>query len=839
MSPEQWERVKAVFDRMVERDPLTREAALNEACGSDAELRREVESLLSADTAAGSLLERPAFQPAHRTSPSLNGRRIGNYLIGAELARGGMGVVYRGRHVSLPRDVVVKVINTGGLTGEASAGLRARFRREAYIQCQLDHPHIVRVYEFFADDEDCFLVMEYVPGSSLRELLKQRGALPASEAAALASAALEGLHHAHTFRYTVDGATGVGIVHRDVKPANILVDPAGHVKLTDFGIAKLQSGGELTRTGGSPGTAEYMAPEQILGRPVDARTDVYGMGISLYQVLSGNVPFRRTSPSSDFDVLRAHVEAEPPPLRDVPAALAEVVYRAIAKDPADRWQSAAEFLEALLPHRITSVATRPRRRIAAPSRRAVVICSSAVLLAALAGAGAYLWPRRLPEATLAVLPLARIGPDNDDEYFSDGLTEEILNDLSRVPGLRVTGRTSAFRFKDKTADIKQIGKMLHVDAVLEGSVRRQGSNLRIALQLVKTGDGFQLWSETYDRGIHDILGVQEEIARTVAAALKVTLLRQAPASPPPSGEAYNAYLQGHYFLTRNRPKAIGYFERALQLDPKFARAWEGIAEAWYNEAGTGTVPADEGYRRAREAVNRAIAFDPNLADGHIMLGLIQFQHDWDWDAAGKSYRRAGELAPGDPSVMRATALLLRTRGRLEEALVLYRRAIDIDPLHLGAPRQYGVTLHFAGREAEALTAIRKTLELAPDIGYTHNLLAQVHLAQSLPQAALLEANQEGSPIFRAMALALVHHALGNKSDSEAQLTTLVSKYQDAAPYQIAEVYSYRGDIDQAFAWLDRAYTTRDGGITDMKCDPLLAPLHADPRYRALLTRLRL
>ena len=380
MTAKRWQQVKAIFDRAIECNPDARVEFIRESCGSDHELLAEVQSLVASDLEAGSLLENPLVQagalaalaPARAVDPMV-GRTLGNYLIAGELARGGMGVVYRARHVALPRDVVVKCIRPIAFSAEAAEDLRRRFRREAYTQAQLDHPHIVRVYEFFDGAEEYFLVMEYVHGRNLRSLLDQRKTLPAEEACVLAAQALEGLACAHTLHFLDEsGNTGIGIIHRDIKPANMLLDERGNLKLTDFGIAKVPGNDQLTKTGFGPGTAEYMSPEQIRGLPADARSDLYSLGVTLYEMLTGRVPFSRTSAGSDYGVLKAHIETEPPPIRtlsaDIPPSLADIVARSLKKDPNQRWQTASEFREALVPHlgdragMTVSLSARPRTR---------------------------------------------------------------------------------------------------------------------------------------------------------------------------------------------------------------------------------------------------------------------------------------------------------------------------------------------------------------------------------------------------------------------------------------------------------------------------------------------
>lgn len=859
MTPERWRQVKEIFHRAVDYPPTARAAFLHENCGGDDELLRKVEALLASDGEAGSPLE---SRGGHLAPDPMIGRAIGNYVITGELAHGGMGIVYRARHVTLPRDAVVKCIRPFAYSDEAQNELlRARFRREAHIQSQLDHPRIVRVYEFFAGAGEYFLVMEYVPGSSIRSMLERERVLPAAQAIDLAVQALEGLAHAHNLQFLDElGNPGLGIIHRDIKPANLLVDEHGALKLTDFGIAKVLGEAQLTKTGIGPGTLEYMSPEQIRGLPLDARSDLYSMGVTLYAMLAGQVPFPHTHSVSEYDILKAHLETEPPPIRTVSPAisqsLADVVARSLEKDPERRWQSAAAFREALTScqqQRPASVAIEAKPRSPAylrarPTRRYAVlaIAGAATITGAFwLGRGAKDFSTR-EQPSIAVLPFADMSPEKNQEYFSDGLAEELLNGLAKTPGLHVAGRTSSFQFKGKTADFSDIGRKLHVGAILEGSVRKQGNRARITVQLIKAADGFHLWSETYDRELTDIFAVQEEIARAVTGALKITLLAGKTAAPQArstNAEAYNVYLQGRYFLARrnkeNLEKAVDYFGRAIQLDPGYAPAWAGLGESRASQAMADWVPSNEGFRKAREAVARALVLNPDLGEAHATLGRIKMFHDFDWAGAEASYQRALALEPGNAKIIGTSATLAKVLGRLDEAIALNRRAIRIDPLSSSVYQNAGIAFYYAGRYEEATSALNKSLELAREREIAHCVLSQIYLAQSMLPEALAEAMKEKHSGFRLCALALTYHALKREKESDANLAELIAKHRQEAPYQIAEVYAFRGQMDRAFEWLERAYTARDSGVTEIKGDPLLKSLERDPRYTAFLQKTRL
>ena len=466
-------------------------------------------------------------------------------------------------------------------------------------------------------------------------------------------------------------------------------------------------------------------------------------------------------------------------------------------------------------------------------------------------------PREHDPPSIAVLPFVNRSSNPEDEYFSDGLADELLNVLAKIRGLRVAARTSSFQFKGKHDDIAVIGKKLNVTSILEGSVRKAGNRMRVSVQLVKVPDGFHLWSETYDRSFDDIFAVQDDIAQSVVKELKATLFRatndasvggevkaevaaaaKGRASDP---EAHRLFLQARYLAQRNNredtTKAIGYLKQALDLDPAFALAWSELAGQYAAEAGAGWVPFGEGYMRAREAVSHALALEPDLADAHAQRGWIQLSADWNWRAAEASYRRALELAPGNALVVNVAGTLAMNEGRLEEAIRLFRSALEHDPLRAGIYLNLGGALHASGRFVDAEAAYRTGVELSPQRANSHALLSLALLAQGRGAEALAEAMSDREEWARLYASAIVHHALGRHAESDLALEELIARYQDEAAYQIAQVYGARNDLELAFQWLERAHAQRDPGLTEMKCERLLRSLHGDPRWQAFLRKM--
>jgi TolB-like protein/cytochrome c-type biogenesis protein CcmH/NrfG len=485
--------------------------------------------------------------------------------------------------------------------------------------------------------------------------------------------------------------------------------------------------------------------------------------------------------------------------------------------------------------------------IPVPRARSKTLLAVGLTLVSLAAAGAF-WLGRGGKSfqdtpSVAVLPFADMSAGKDQEYFSEGIAEELLNTLAKIPGLRVAARTSSFQFGGNTGNSRAIGQKLHVTNLLEGSVRKQGNHAKIATQLIKAEDGFQIWSDSYDKELTDIIAVQEEIARAVTSNLKVALLggKTAPFAKTTNPEAYSDYLQGRYFRRQankeNLEKAVGYFEQAIKLDPGYAPAWVELGESRVSQANLDDIPAEEGYRKAREAVERALTLDPDLGEAHAAMGKIKMFHDWDWAGAGASFRRALALKPGDADVMRDAGSLAGYLGRLDEAVELYRRAKMIDPIF--GSNSLGRNLYYAGRQEEAKAALEKALELVPETVVAHTLLGLVYLAQSHPKEALAEMEKEKDPALRLFGLALAYHSLGRKNESDADLAELIREFKAEAPYQIAEVYAFCGETERAFQWLEQAYTARDSGLIGMKGDPLLKSLATDPRYEALLKKMHL
>ena len=775
------------------------------------------------------------------------------YTLERELGGGGMSRVFLATETRFARPVVVKL-----LAPELAADLNAeRFEREVQLAAKLQHANIVPLLSAGESAGLPYYLMPFIEGESLRERIRG-GLMPISEVISVLRDVARALAYAH----------GHGIVHRDIKPENVLLSGSAAL-VTDFGIAKAvlsaktQIGtANLTVAGTNVGTPAYMAPEQAAGDEVDARSDVYAWGVMAYEMLAGRHPFFGRQSAQQY--IRAHIVDTPSEVHqerpEATEALTTLVMRCLAKLPQDRPHNGSDLLRLLDGAAVIATPAQARRTeepvpaMSASWRwRAISIVVFALALAALAvtlrgrisATGSLGALTIVPEKSIAVLPFVNISSEKEQEYFSDGLTEELINLLAKSTDMRVAARTSAFKFKGAKIDVKDVAQKLTVAYVLEGSVQKSGNTIRVTAQLIKAADGKSMWSDSYDRTLDDIFSVQDEIAEKAVKALQATLLANAYAanSKPRNSESYNLVLQGRHFLAERTQKsvirAVENFQQALLKEPENAFAYAGLARAYRVQAGQGWLPVVDGFRSSRAAAERAVAIDPQLAEGHEALAYVQSVFDWDWAAAQRSYGKALELEPGNADVLRSAALLMVKLGRFDEAIVGLRMAIERDPLLSSAYSDLSFTLGATGDWAAAESAARSALELSPNGILRHFNIARALLFQGKAEAALQEVELEKGENWRLMGLAIVYHALGRHVESDRTLAEYNAKYASHAAMQIADVHAYRGDVNEAFRWLDRAYAQHDAGIADLKDDPWLKSLALDPRYAALLKKMKL
>jgi TolB-like protein/tRNA A-37 threonylcarbamoyl transferase component Bud32 len=735
----------------------------------------------------------------------------GRYALERELGQGGMAIVYLVHDVRHDRKVALKVLRP-----EISAEIGAeRFLREIKMAAGLTHPHILPVFDSGEADGLLFYVMPNMAGRSLRERLDRERQLPLDEALRITREVASALDYAHRQQ----------VVHRDIKPENILLHE-GAAMVADFGIGKaLSAGSSVTQTGMALGTPAYMSPEQAGGESsIDGRSDLYSLGCVLYEMLSGEPPF--TGPTAQAIIAKRFVSPIPKvrTVRDVPEAIDAAVTRALARTPVDRYPTAAQFAEALVMVRESGAVgsrTPPEAQKPAPTHQAI-----------------------------AVLPLANMSADPENEYFADGMTEEIINALAKVPGLQVASRSSCFAFKGKEMDVRQVGEKLGVGSILEGSVRKVGNKIRINAQLVNVENGYHLWSETYDRQLEDVFAIQEEIARAIVDALKLHLGSDTEklVVPAKNLEAYNLYLKARFFYHRfteaSLQKSLDFYQRVLLLEPGYGRAYAGMADCWCRLADDWMAP-DDAYPRAKTAATRALQHDDNLAEALTSLGKVLGWYEWDFSGAEQQLRRAVSLNPNDAEAHWAFGSVLPTVGLLGEAIAEIRKALALDPLDPGYSRWLARYLLYAGDYSAAIAQGEKIIELGEDFFLAYLDVGSAHLAQGNAEEALkwyrrgqaLENSVRSYDAFIVRALAV----LDRRDEADEILARL--EEESRQHYVRAEIlamgYAALGDPDHAFDCLERAFQTRSAGLIYLHIDPGYKSLRDDPRFADLVRRIGL
>jgi eukaryotic-like serine/threonine-protein kinase len=742
-----------------------------------------------------------------RLAPALAGR----YTLDRELGQGGMAIVYLAHDLRHDRQVALKVLRP-----EVSAEIGAeRFLREIKMAAGLTHPHILPMFDSGEADGLLFYVMPTMEGRSLRERLDTERQLALPDALRLTREVASALDYAHRHN----------VVHRDIKPENILLHE-GAAMVADFGIGKALSQGNrsITQTGLAVGTPAYMSPEQSAGEPdTDGRSDLYSLGCVLYEMLTGEPPFTGVTPQA----IIAKRFVSPIPrvrtTRDVPEAVDAAVTRALARTPVDRYPTAAEFAEALRVIGLES-GSGPRR----------------------AGGDTT---RSEPKA-IAVLPLRNMSADPENEYFSDGMTEEIINALGKLPGIHVASRTSSFAFKGKEADIRQIGEKLGVTTVLEGSVRKVGNKIRLTAQLINVESGYHLWNDTYDRQLEDVFAVQDEIAHAIVDALKLRLGADQGqiVAPTKNLEAYTLYLKGRFFFAKlSEPalrRSLDLFQQALLQDPALARGYAGIADAWCNLADDWVAP-DDAYPRAKGAAERALQREPELAEAISSLGKVLGWHEWKFADAEAQLARATALSPNYAEAHYVRGTILPAVGRLDDALTTIRRALLLDPLSVHYSEWLARFLLYDRDYDAAIAQGERTIEMDEICHRAHHYIASAHLAKGDPERALSWYRRaqvmERSPRSWDAMIARALAPLGQTDEAEAILARLEdeSRRQYLRGEIIAMGYAAVGDLDRAFTSLERAYQDRSAGLMYLHLDPGYGPLRGDPRYADLVSRVGL
>jgi serine/threonine-protein kinase len=728
------------------------------------------------------------------------------YTFDRELGHGGMATVYLATERKHRRKVAIKMLHADIA---ASVGAE-RFLREIGILARLSHPHIVALIDSGDAVGTPYWVSPFVPGGSLRDRLEREHRLSVSDAIAIAREVAMALDYAHRN----------GVVHRDVKPENILFAD-GHAVLADFGVARTTSSADtdvVTEAGTALGTPAYMSPEQASGDTLGAPSDIYSLACVVYEMLAGEPPLRGNNVRA---TLAKQVTVTPRAIRvlraEVPAGVERALARALAKTPEHRFATVMAFADALRDGAMDDAAT---------------------------------WSA--PTPSIAVLPFVNASPAPENEYLSDGLTDELIAALARVEGLRVAARTSVFALKGKPLDVRAIGTLLGVSEVLEGTVRTSGSQLRVTVQLTSTDDGRLLWSQRYDRMLHDVFAIQDEIANTIVDTLRVTSfgssVRPSPRRYTENVKAYSLYLRGRFAWNKRTQEgvteAIGFFEQAIAEDPAYALAYTGLSDAYALGVDYRSVPVDEGLRHANIYARKAIALDDQLAEAHASLAWCLFIYDWQWDDAVREFERAIELDPRYASARQWYAFALAARGELDKALVQGHSAQELDPSSVSVRRSLAWVYYYARRYGEVRYHLERALAMNPAAEETYRVLGltlaisghAVEAERVLRRAVTMHGT--GSYTYGTLGFAL---ARGGKTDEARHIADELERLREreyVSPVALATVYLGLGEHSRALDWAERAYEERRGWLNYLAVNPLVDPLRGDPRFEALVVRMR-
>lgn len=720
--------------------------------------------------------------------------KIAHYQIERKIGAGGMGEVYLAEDTKLNRQVALKFMPTHLAEDEE---LRLRFTREAQAAAKLEHPNIITIYEVSEFQKRPFFAMQYIDGDTLHHYCHEEK-LPVDKIVNLMTQVANGLDRAHR----------AGIVHRDIKSINILVDKEFRIHILDFGLATVQGTENLTKTGSTLGTIAYMSPEQALGKEVDHRTDIFSFGVILYELLCGVTPFKEETEAA---TLTSVINKEPEPAqnhnKDIPFALAEIVERCLQKDKNNRFQSASEIITALSK---VKVSTMNNNQESNPS--------------------------------IAVLPFANMSADPENEFFADGLTEELLNVLAKNPQLKVTGRTSSFAFKGKQEDLRGIGNKLGVEVILEGSVRKAGNRVRITTQLVKTSDGFHLWSETYDRVIEDIFAVQDEIADAVAKELHVTLLGQSKKVAVVNIESYELVLKANQkkqnWSFENLEEAIALYLEAIKIDDTNARAYAGLARCYMVQYGYGYSEEAKLYIKAKMYGDKALSLDPNLAEANEVVAMISGAFYYDFRKSLNLAKKAYELAPNNTRMVSSLALVTALLADLDEAIELSKQALELDPLNTESYMNLGKMYLWNGDVSTSRSYFNEALKLNPQMASVYMNLSWLDLEEGKLDEAVRNISKEKLDGYRYCGEAMVYHALGDAQKSDEALNKLLDiSRNDNWAAQIATVYCYRDETENTFKWLEIAYEKHDAGIPLLRVMPYFQKYKGTPRFEAMLKKI--
>jgi TolB-like protein/Tfp pilus assembly protein PilF len=761
------------------------------------------------------------------------GKTVSHYKILEKLGGGGMGVVYKAEDTKLKRPVALKFLPPH-LTQDTEA--KKRFIQEAQTASALQHNNICKIHEINeTDDGQIYISMEYYAGKTLKEKINE-DMLAFEETVDIVTQVAQGLERAHR----------KGIVHRDIKPANIIITDDGVAKIVDFGLAKLAGQTKLTKTGSTLGTVAYMSPEQTQGADIDHRTDIWALGVILYEILTGKLPFK-----GDYDqaVVYSIINEEPDPVTDIcseiPLSLEQVVTKALEKNSDERYQNIEELLSDLIsisegiePEGITA---RLKKATQHRIKKVFSYVGIAVFVIIMIVIAVNLFMGRMTAIdSIAVLPFENLTGDTELEYFVDGAMEELIGQLAQIGALRVISRRSVMQYKGVERPLPEIARELNVDAVVEGTVYQAGDSVRVKVQLIDAlPEERNLWSRTYDRSNTDVLVMYIEMARAIAKKTGVTLIPQEETilvgTHQVNPEAYKAYLKGRYYRQRwtldATKHAIEYFQQAIQVDPYYAAAYAGLAECY--------VWPEIDAPKAKEAALRALEIDANLGEAHASLAIISFAVDWDWISAGREFKRALELNPNDANVHHWYSHYLMVMGQTQEAIAVAHHAQEIDPLSPTMNGSIGEIYLHARQYDRAIVWLQKAIELDPDWNPAYAFLGRTYLYKGMYEEAITTI-QKRNYISRSL-IGYAYAMAGRHAEARKILDQCLANPEKCLipSYRIALIYAELGEMDKAFQWLEKAYNERFLWLVFLRVEPELDPLRDDPRFKDLLRRMNL
>jgi serine/threonine protein kinase/Tfp pilus assembly protein PilF len=746
----------------------------------------------------------------------LIGQTILQYKILEKLGEGGMGVVYKAEDTKLDRFVALKFLHSHLTISKTD---KARFNQEAKVSSAINHPNVCVIYDIqeYEDptttDRKQFIIMEYVDGVTLSEIIKRKQLKP-KEVIDYALQVAEALQEAHNN----------GIIHRDIKSDNIMVNSRNQIKVMDFGLAKLKGSIRLTKSSVTMGTPAYMAPEQARGEEVDYLSDIWSFGVVLYEMLTGHLPFK-----GDYEqaIIYAIVNEEPDLSKitelDRSFELESIVKKALEKEKDNRYN-----IKNLI-NDLSSFRENLHSKSSVESAQGVSIPS------------------------IAVLPFVDMSPERDQEYFCDGIAEEIITSLSHLEKLKVVARTSAFAFKGKQMDVREIGQKLSVDHILEGSIRKAGNRLRITAQLVQVCDGFYLWSDRFDRVLEDVFAIQDEISLAIADNLKVKLFAAdrtiVTKCYTEDIDAYNDYLMGRYFVDKGRKsdflKGVEYFTKSIEADPNFAQGYSGMANAYYLLGLLGSEMPSKVFPQAKEYAGQALQTNDTISEAHTILGLVKVHYDWDWEGAEKEFQLALSLNPNSSFTYYGFAIYYTAIGKLEDAITPAKKYLELDPQSIFAYNAMGTILLRAGHYEEAKKHFQKVMEMEPNLSTTYYLSGQVDMKQSFYDQGIAQiekafALENDNPMILS-SLGWAYGIASRKKEAKQILVRLqgMSRDQYISRFLYAKIYGGLGDKDHAFKYLEEAYQQHAMSLALIITDESIENLHSDPRFMELLKKINL